>query len=384
VTLRIAHVITGLALGGAETALYRLLATMDRERFEPAVVSLSGDGPVGARIRALGVPVHALELRAAPTLPATAWRLVRTLARLGADLVQGWQYHGSLAAQLTQPWLPWRTPVLWNIRHCIYDLRDEKRLTAAAVRLGARLSGRAARLIYVARASAVQHEALGYRSDRRVVLPNGFDTERFAPNPEARRRLRAELGLPGSAVLIGHVARYHPMKDHANFLAAARELRRSHSDVHFVLAGDRVDPSNGVLARDVGALGLGRHAHLLGRRDDVPDVLAALDIATSASYSEAFPNVIGEAMACGVPCVATDVGDSALIMGDAGRLVPPRHSAALAEAWRAVLALGEDGRAALGRQGRRRIVAEYGLRAIAGRYEDLYEETGRCAASRAS
>jgi glycosyltransferase involved in cell wall biosynthesis len=242
------------------------------------------------------------------------------------------------------------------------------------VRLGARLSHRAERVIYVAQTSALQHEALGYRADKRVILPNGFDTGRFAPCDDARLQLRHDLGLAPSTVLIGSIARYHPMKDHANFLRAAHECVRAHPDTHFVLAGDRVDPSNVTLARLVDSLGLASRAHLLGRRDDAPHVLAGLDIATSASYSEAFPNVIGEAMACGVPCVVTDVGDSALVVGETGRTVPPRQPRALARAWADLIELGRNGRVAMGQTARRRIVEHYGLRSVVSRYERLYED----------
>ena len=376
-SMRIVHVITGLSLGGAEMALYRLLSAMDRERFHPAVVSLSGDGPVGARIKGLAIPVHAIGLRPGISMAAAVWRLARTLGRLRADLVQGWQYHGSLAAQFAQLALGLRAPVLWNIRHCVYDLAAEKRLTAAVVKLGARFSHRADRVIYVAQASALQHEALGYRADKRVILPNGFDTGRFAPCDDARIRLRHDLGLAPSTVLIGSIARYHPMKDHANFLRAASECARAHPDTHFVLAGDRVDPSNVALTGLVGSLGLAIRAHLLGRRDDAHRVLAGQDIATSASYSEAFPNVIGEAMACGVPCVATDVGDSARVVGETGRTVPARQPRALARAWADLIDMGRDGRVALGLAARCRIVEHYGLPSVVARYERLYDDLGR-------
>jgi glycosyltransferase involved in cell wall biosynthesis len=379
VSLRVVHVITGLGVGGAETALYRILSAMDRRRFDPVVVSLAGDGPVGERIKALDVPVHSIGLRVAPSAPAAFGRFLQLLGELRADLLQGWQYHGSLAAQFAQALPGRRVPVLWNIRHCVYDLGQEKRLTAAVVRLGARLSRQAARLIYVSHTSAFQHEALGYRADRRVVVPNGFDTERFVPSDDARGRLRAELGLPASAELIGKLARYHPVKDHANFLAAASNLRRSHPDVHFVLGGDGVDPSNRALMRLVGSLGLEGRMHLLGPRHDVHRLVPGLDIAVSASSSEAFPNVIGEAMACGVPCVATDVGDSALVIGETGRVVPPRQPRALAEAWRDLLDLGRDVRADLGLRARRRIVEHYALPSVVARYEQLYDELGASA-----
>jgi glycosyltransferase involved in cell wall biosynthesis len=377
-SVRVLHVINGLSVGGAEMMLYKLLSSMDRERFQPVVVCLTGQGPLRQRIADLDVPVHCVGLRLGGAAPAAVWRFLRLARHVTADVIQGWQYHGGLAARLAQLLLPRRVPVLWNIRHSVADLADEPRLMAAAVRLGARGSRTAERIIYAAQTSALQHEALGYRAEARVVLPNGFDTERFAPSEEARRRLRAELGLASSTLLIGKIARYHRMKDHAGFLRAASLLLASHPDVHFVLAGDHVDRANAELARVLAAPTLAARVHLLGRRDDVPRLVAGLDVLTSAAaYGEAFPNVLGEAMACGVPCVATDVGDSAVIVGECGRVVPPRQPAALAGAWASLLEFGPAGRASLGERARRRIVECYGLAAVVHRYEALYDEVAR-------
>jgi glycosyltransferase involved in cell wall biosynthesis len=379
--MRILHIINGLSVGGAEMMLYKLLATMDRQRFVPVVIALTGQGPLTARIAELGVPVVSVGFSLGVSAPRAAQRFRRAVRRLRVDLVQGWQYYGNLAAGLAQLWLPRRVPVVWNIRHSITDLADEKRMTVAAVKLGARLCHRTERIIYAARTSAQQHEALGYRADKRIVLPNGFDTQRFAPSDEARRRLRHDLGLAPSTLLIGKIARYHPMKDHAGFLQAAHQLAPAQPDVHFVLAGDGVDRSNAALRRLIEAYGLAGRVHLLGRRDDVQDVVAGLDVLTSAAaYGEAFPNVLGEAMACGVPCVATDVGDSALVVGAYGCVTPPRQPEALATAWTSLIEMGEDGRMALGLAGRRHVVEQYALPSIAARYEALYDEIGRAAA----
>lgn len=372
--MRILHVITGLSVGGAEMTLYRLLSAMDRKRFDPAVISLTGDGPIGDRIRRLEVPVHTIDLRPGVSGFGAVGGFLRVLRTQRPDVIQGWQYHGSLMAQLGQLGLRDRPPVLWNIRHGIHAHRDEKRTTAALMKIGARLSRRAERVIYVAQASALQHEALGYPADKRMILPNGFDLDRFAPRDDARLSVRQELGVSPSTVLIGKIARYHPAKDHANFLTAASHLARSHPDVHFVLAGIRVDPTNAPLLRLVTSLNLEPRTHLLGQRDDTDRLFAALDIATSASSSEAFPNAVGEAMACGVPCVATDVGDSALLIGESGRLVPPRQPHALALAWHDLIDMGRDGRVALGLTARRRIAEQYGLRSVVARYEELYAD----------
>ncbi len=370
---KVLHVITALNLGGAEVMLHSLLSEMDRGRFEPVVVSLAGDGPVRERIEGLGVPVHGLGMRWGFPTPATVRRLIALCRRLKPDLMQGWMYHGNLAATLAAATSPGRVPLVWGIHHSLYDVRAEKVLTAALIRLGAPLSAYPRRIVYVSRISADQHEAIGYRKDRRVFIPNGFDHERLRPDPKAYVGVRAELGLGPNTPLVGSIARYHPMKDHANFLSAAGLLAERDGDTHFLLVGPGVDRSNEELNARISASGLGERVHLLGQRSDAPRLLAALDVASSSSaWGEAFPIVIGEAMACGVPCVVTDVGDSAWLVGDTGTVVPPRDPAALAEAWRGLLSAGQEARAALGRGARERVVEEFALPEIARRYEELY------------
>lgn len=372
--MKILHVITGLATGGAETMLYKLVSNMEHSRFDSVVVSLMDEGVLGEDIVDAGVPLYCLGMgRGVPSLTAL-WRLRRVMGEVRPDLVQGWMYHGNLAASFAKwPGLG-SVPVLWNIRQTVYDLSNEKWLTAAVIRLGARLSQVPAKIVYNARASADQHEAMGYARSKTEVIPNGFDCKRFAPSQDAREQLRAELGVPRDALLIGLVARYHPMKDHVTFLRAAALVGQQRDEVHFVLAGRGIDPDNTELTAFIDAFDLGGRVHLLGERCDIPVLIAALDIAaTSSSWGEAFPNVIGEAMACAVPCVVTDVGDSSWIVGDTGKTVPPEDPEALASAWCEVIDIGLEGRR-LGQAARRRIEERFSLPSVVARYEELYAD----------
>ena len=176
------------------------------------------------------------------------------------------------------------------------------------------------------------------------------------------------------------VARYDPLKDHATFLRAAGLLHKELPGVHFLLCGDKVDNRNAALVEQINALDLSNVCHLLGPRRDVPRIFAALDIATSSSISEAFPLAIGEAMSCGVPCVATDVGDSALMIGTTGKIVPPNDPAALAAGWKELLALDGGARARVGAASRRRVRELFDLGAVTRRYESLYDELARSGA----
>jgi glycosyltransferase involved in cell wall biosynthesis len=282
-------------------------------------------------------------------------------------------YHANLSATLAAATLLRRVPVIWGI-HSSLDLKADKKLTAAVILMGALLSAWPKRIVYVSRASANQHEAIGYRSDRRLVIPNGFDCEAFRPDTEARANVRAELGLAEEALLIGLIARYHPQKDHVNFLTAASLLIEQGFNAHFLLIGTGVDISNKELSTQIVTLGLQGWVHLLGERRDIPRLNAALDIASTSSSGEAFPTVIGEAMACGVPCVVTDVGDSSLIVGETGRVISPRDPVALSAAWRDMLRMGGKARTALGERARARIVTNFSLDKVVRQHEKLYAE----------
>lgn len=266
-------------------------------------------------------------------------------------------------------------PVVWGIHHSNLDPKGNKRTTIWTAGICARLSHRVpAKIVCCADVSRAVHAELGYASKKMLVIPNGFDLNVFRPDPTARKSVRWELGIPQDALLIGMIGRFDPQKDHRNFVAAAARLVIDFPDVNFLLCGDGVTWDNAELVSWIEAAGVRQRFHLLGRREDVPRLMAVLDIASSSSNSEAFPLVIGEAMACGVPCVVTNVGDSALIVGDTGRVVLPRNPEALSAAWRELLEMGPQGREHLGQAARWRVEMNFSLPIVASRYESLYKE----------
>lgn len=377
------HLITGLHTGGAEMMLCRLLSALDRRRWDPVVISLTdGSGPE-VWLREQGIPVVSLGMRAGHLPgPAMVMRLTRLVRRIRPDLIQGWMYHGNLAALYAGRRLSRRVPVIWSIHHSIGSLEVEKKMTIAMIRLGARLSGRPARIIYASQVSVEQHRAIGYRADKAMLIPYGVDPELYMPSAKARKEMRAELGLSPTDLVIGSLARYHPMKDHANFLRAAALLTATKlkgtnvtatQNVRFVLAGRDVDDTNEPLRSLIQELGLGDRVLLLGERQDAHRLLAALDIFTvSSSHGEALPNVLLEAMSCGLPCVTTDVGDAGRLVGDTGTVVAVRDPAALSGAWAALIGDGEEKRKFLGQQARAKIMAHYTLTTAAAAYTALY------------
>ncbi len=355
--------------------LYKLLSETDRARFSPVVISLMSRTPLRERIESLGIPVHTAMMRPGWPTPMGLWRLVRLIQRLKPDLITGWMYHSCFAAHLANFFFGSRAPILWSIHYSISSLEREKTLTAATIKACALLSKLPAQIVFVSRKSQSHHGPLGYSLQKSCVIPNGIDETEFVPSIEARRSVRSELGLPGDAFLIGLMGRYHPAKDHGNFLHAAALLSKVHPRTHFLLIGRNVDGENRELCQSIQQLGLASRTHLLGERHDMPRLAAALDVfSLSSGYGESFPNVIGEAMACEVPCVVTDVGDTAWMVGNTGRVVPPRDPRALAEGWQELINLGPERRRALGREARARVVDRFALKAVAGRYMSLYEK----------
>ena len=375
--ISVTHIITDLNIGGAEMMLTRLVSSVNKTDFDYRVISLKPEGPLAQKIREAGVPVESLGMRLGLRDIVGFFKLVSLLRRSEPDIVQTWMYHadliGGVAAKLAGPF-----PVIWNVRHSTFD--DGIRHVTRGIRRVLAFLSRWIPVRVVANAQTARdvHIFLGYQSEKIIVIPNGFDLKAFHPDPAARLSVRRELGLDADAVLIGLVARYHQQKDHRTFVQAAGCLAPRHPGAHFVLCGENIDRSNSKLLRWIEATGYKDHFHLLGQRDDMPRITASLDIAASSSaHGEGFSNVIGEAMSCGVPCVVTDVGDSAHIVGDTGAVVLPRDPGALCDAWMRILSLNLDERQELGRAARERIKSNFSLPAIVQKYEWLYKETSQ-------
>ena len=372
---RVLHIISSLTTGGAERMLVRLLGSRGAQGFQHRVLSLTAGGALIPDLRSTGAEVESLAMRRGLPRLRDVLRLRRAAAGYRPDLLVGWMYHGNLAASHAAGAVAPRPPVVWNIRHTPDDLGREKRFTAAMIRWGSRWAKGAAAVVYNAAASAQLHYQLGYPRGRARVIPNGFDCQRFRPSEEARQELRQELGVAPETSLIGRIGRFHPMKGFETFLAAAGRVaaRERGGETHWVLAGRQVELENSSLRAALEAAALGGRVHLLGQRRDMPTLLAALDGCCSSShFGEGFPNIVAEAMACGVPCVVTDVGDSAAVVGDTGIVVPPADEAALAAALTELLGLTSAQRRDLGRGARRRIEEKFSAAEVFPRHGELW------------
>ncbi|MFP4474772.1 MAG: glycosyltransferase [Desulfatibacillaceae bacterium] len=371
--LRVFHVITSLDMGGAEMMLYKLLAGPLAVECESRVASLLPHGDVSAMISRLGVSVETLGMHNGMPDPRAVLRLARMIRGANPDVVQTWLYHadlmGLLAARMAR-----RGAVVWNIRCANVLLEHYRRTTAWTRKACAAMSGLPAAVVANSYDGMRVHVAAGYAPKRFVVIPNAFDTERFTPNDIQRAAVRNELGLAHNTPVVGMVARFDRMKGHRVFCQAAGILLRKRPEARFLLIGEGVDETNIQLLNWSRENDLGDSLLLMGRRAGMEKLYTAMDVATNASHGEGFPNVVGEAMACGVPCVVTDVGDSAWVVGDTGIVVRPDEPAELAAGWERLLDLGAMERKALGRKARDRIIEHFSIEGIQKRYHELYRE----------
>jgi len=352
--------------------LFKVLKHLDRKRFRPHVISLTAPGELAPRITALDVGLDTVGMKSGLPGLFAFFSLVQMLKRLKPDAVHTWMYHadllGGLAARLAGV-----SAVGWCIRNSNLDKDKTKFSTRAVVSLCAWVSKWVpSRILSCSEKARQIHAACGYNVSKMMVVPNGFDLSQFKPDLDARCKVRAELGIANQTPLVGLMARYDSQKNHAGFIEAAALIQRQLPTVHFVLAGSGIDVSNTALVAAIQARGLAPVMHLLGRREDMPRLMAALDVLASSSYGEAFPNVLGEAMACGVPCVVTDVGDSSEIVGDTGKVVHSGDMDSLANSILDILRMSPEERRGLGERARARVRANYEIGHVARLYETFY------------
>ncbi|SFU57912.1 Glycosyltransferase involved in cell wall bisynthesis [Nitrosomonas eutropha] len=327
--MNVMHIITDLNDGGAEAVLYRLC---DSDKIvKHHVVSLMNEGKYGALLRDAGVQVFCLNMPRGRITPGGLWRLWQLLRQIHPQVVQTWMYHADLIGGVIAR-LAGVKQVFWGIRHSTLDTEKSRRSTIWVARLCARISSRIPSTIICCAQKALEvHRDLGYAVDKLRVIPNGYDLVRFRVDGDARAQLRAEWGV-GNRWLLGMVGRFDPLKDHKNLLNALAVIKNQGVDFGCVLAGRDLDRNNAQLMTWLAEHNLTSEVRLLGQRTDIPDVMNALDVHVLSSSSEAFPNVVAEAMACGTPAVVTDVGDAAVIVGEVGWVVPPKDPEALADA----------------------------------------------------
>lgn len=375
--MRVLHIITGLGVGGAESMLERLLSDLDPALVSNHVIALKEGGPIAAQIAARGVPVEIIGLNNYFSRGLMPLRVARHIQRIAPDLIQTWLYHadliGGVAARLARPFGP-PIPVAWGVRQSVVNRSLLKPSTWRVIRYAAIASHLIPQTIVVnARASIASHAGLGFDTGKFLLIPNGFDSCRFRPDPLARAYFRKQLDVAPDSILIGLAGRLDPHKDYANFINAARIISAQRQNIVFTACGDGVEPGNPQMAQLLRRYGQDARLRLLGRQTDMPGFWSALDIAVSASVGEGFSNSIGEAMSCALPCIVTDVGDSASLIGDSGKVIPPGQPQALIDAILSMADMPGELRMELGRRARARIETCYSMHAATEGFLNLWK-----------
>jgi len=362
-----------LELGGAERQLVTLAPALARRGHRVGVVAFYPGGPLGADLAAAGIEPRSLDKRGRWDVLGFAAGLARCIEEVAPDVVHGYLVAPNLASLVTRLVRP-RARVVWGVRASDMDLARYgafEEATFQAARVAARLADR---IVFNSERGRQYHVARGYPGDRAVVIPNGIDVERFRPDRARREDARRDLGFANDArSLVGLVARLDPMKDHATFLEAAAILAARRDDVAFVAIGDGREGALATWRERATRRGLGDRVRFAGARAAIERVYPALDVATSTSaFGEGFPNAVAEAMAAGLPCAVTDVGDARRIVGDLGRVVPAGDARALADAWDALL---PPAAAPAPERLRAAIVERFSVERLADRTERMLLET---------
>ncbi|MCH8096594.1 MAG: glycosyltransferase [Proteobacteria bacterium] len=357
--------------GGAERQLVTLAVGLRKRGHEVAIAVFYPGGEFETQARNAGVAILPLGKRGRWDVVGFAWRLLKTLRAARPDILHGYLATANLLAVLARPFLP-KTRTVLGIRASNMALDRYDWLMRLIGRLEALFASPADLVIANSEAGRDHAVARGFPGDKMAVVPNGIDTQFFRPDPAASPRLRADLGIGSEGRLIGLVARLDPMKDHPTFLRAVAEFLESGGRARFICVGDGPRAYRESLQTLGRELGIDANLSWAGSRDDMPSVYNALDVLTlTSAFGEGFPNVLGEAMACGVPCVATDVGDVKRVLGEAGIVVAPGDPGALARAWVTILRRFETEDGTLGQETRRRIVTHFSAETMVARTEAL-------------
>ncbi len=372
--IRVLHVINSLGVGGAEMMLLKLIRSSDPRRVSHHVLSATGHGPLTQHFMGAGVRIDSLEMISGyPTLRGLL-KGYAILDKVNPDLVQSWMVHSDVIGTLMTRFGT-KYPLIWGIRNGVLKSGQATLIARMCVRACAFMSRAVPkRVVCNSRRSLEDVSKLGYSKRALTYIPNGFDTDQFQPDPAASEEIRKELNISPKEKIIGLIGRYHPVKGHAAFLRAMAGIHHLFPEWFIVMAGKDVDWENLQLSHLVDSLGLRGCTRLLGLRSDIHRVMAALNILVNSSESEGFPNVIGEAMSCEVPCVGTNVGESASVIDETGWICAPDSVPALEEALKNALGSSDAERLRRGRESRERIQLHFSLRSVVEKYCSLYAE----------
>lgn len=368
--MKILFITTGLKTGGAEIALLKIISGLKHDH-DIQVVSLTTSGNIGPEIEKLGIIVTCLHLGKNPLTILKLIKLFRLIKTFNADIVQTWMYHADLLGGIIAKLAGVKT-IIWGIRNSDLNLDRVAYHTFITAKICALLSSRIPNKILTNSLEAQNsHIKLGYNPIKLIVLPNGFDLHKFKKDSSIRKSTRERLGMNLNEQIVGMIGRFDPQKNHSGFMECAKLILKTKKDVRFLLVGPGITKNNQTLYDLIPEEYL-ENFILAGAQTDMIGIYNALDILTLSSYGESFPNVLGEAMACEVPCVSTLAGDSRHIIGETGITVPIGEMKQLSEGILKVLELSETERLQLGQDARTRILQNFDIQSTNNRLSNLY------------
>jgi glycosyltransferase involved in cell wall biosynthesis len=373
------HVITGLGMGGAELALSQLMQKVDKKKYTLQVVSLLGPTPLSQGLVEAGIEVTCLGMKPGRLSLWGLYTLWKVIKEFQPSLLQTWLYHADLMGLIAGK-LAGVPRILWNLRCAEMNMSQYSRLSRAVLWLNKCLSSWADGIVCNSEAGKRVHQALGYKNSCWRVIPNGVDGEKFSPLGPLQTSGRSTWAIPQDKLLIGIVGRLDPMKDYPTFFGAAHLVSTHLPSVHFMVVGTGMTPATPQVQSWISQFHLEGRITCLGEQKNMPPLLGLLDIFCSSSQGEGFPNVVAEAMACAIPCVVTDVGDSGVLVGRGithpplGEVVPPKDPKALAQALMGLARLTPSERKERGIQGRDFILKTYSVEKMVTGFEDLWKE----------
>lgn len=379
--LKILHVTTAIDVGGAESMLANVVEAMTGAGHEVVVATLRADGLAEGDKVAVRIAEGAtrfVDLNASTVLDVGAlWKLIRLIREERPDVVQTWMHHADLLGGVATKLAMSGAKLVWGIHsRAIFSLEGANRLKVAGMKRAMILASRFLpdRIVSCSKTAVADHVGYGYPAAKMVWICNGIVTGRFGQDPEWGKEMRASLGIPQHAPVVGYVGRFVPVKDMGTFFRAAAILQEEREDVHFVCCGGTLDSAGADVRAAVAALGSPERLHVLGARGDVERVYPMFSVCSLTSVSEAFPMVLLEAMASGVPCVSTDVGDAKCIIESTGRVVPVGEPEEVAAAWRAMIEIESPEWDAFGAAAKKRCEEEFSLERSVREYGELYEQ----------
>jgi len=365
--IRIVHIITGLGSGGAENMLYKLLKYSDKSKYYHEVISLMDEGIIGKRIRDEGVKIHSLNVSKSNIFKSilNARRICKDF-----DIINTWLYHADMFGFVIAKLLL-KKKLIWNIRHSNLDKNANKSRTLMIVKINSLLSKKLDCITFNSNKALETHITVGFKNKNTIVIPNGFELNKFSFNEENRNTLRRAFNLDKDSKALITVGRWDVQKDYVTLFKALNEIKNTHTNFKMIMVGTNLDEYNEDLCNLSIKYDLRDKLMLLGRRNDISELLSAADCYISPSLGESFSNSIGEAMACALPCIVTDVGDSKQIVGETNYVVNAKDFKGLAEAIGRFLDKSESPR---NFNSRDRIVENFDIRKVVKDYERNYQD----------